>query len=137
MSVMLHHSNERGLECIQTLSAYLDATSLSHHARAMGRSSTNNQLPNNPGSEIGVSAAILAMSRLLFLLPDVTGPIQNLIRTELILGICDVCNKAQSLFLSHSSGSLGLSRRSPEIAESEGRQEGIAASALAYSILHT
>lgn len=58
--------------------------------------------------------------------------------TELILGIWEVCNKVQSLFLS-ASGSLGLHGRSPEIAESEGRQEGVpaAASALVYSILHT
>lgn len=48
-----------------------------------------------------------------------------------------MCAAKWSFFLSHRSGSLGLSRRSPEIAESEGRQEGIAASALAYSILHT
>lgn len=88
---------------------------------------------------MGVSAAILATSRLLFLLPDVTGPTQNLSWDQSIRGICDVCSKVQSLFLSRGSGCLGLSKKSPEIAESEGRQEGIAASAsaLVYSVLHT
>lgn len=58
--------------------------------------------------------------------------------TELIPGIWEVCNKVQSVFLP-ASGSLGFHGRSPEIAESEGREEGVAAAAaaLVYPLLHT